>query len=364
MNELIISKAAVAHNAAVIRSHSGRARIIGVVKGNGYGVGTAAFAQLLTDNGAEILAAASLDDALTLRRSGFTQPLLLMSPLYDSRQLEQALQSRLILTLASRSGVAAAEQAAARLGLTGAAHIAVDTGFGRYGFSSSEPEELIAAAAACRRIRPEGVFSHLADAGGRKTEHTLDQYHRFLTASTALAAAGFTGLLRHLANSAATLRFDYTRLDAVRIGSAWLGRLPGAEQWGLQKTGWLRSFIADIYDRPAGANIGYGCICRLSRPTRTAVIPAGIFQGFALERGRGSWRSSDLLHYLYADLRSWLRRAHHQVEINGVPCRVLGPVGLNSLVADISNVDCRIGDPVRLEISPIFADSSLPRIIE
>ena len=113
MNELIISKAAVAHNAAVIRSHSGRARIIGVVKGNGYGVGTAAFAQLLTDNGAEILAAASLDDALTLRRSGFTQPLLLMSPLYDSRQLEQALQSRLILTLASRSGVAAAEQAAA-----------------------------------------------------------------------------------------------------------------------------------------------------------------------------------------------------------------------------------------------------------
>lgn len=364
MAELIISRAAVEHNAAVIRQQIGAVPIIGMVKANGYGVGTVDFARLLISCGVQMLAVSDLEDALTLRRAGVDQQLLLLTPLYDDQQVAQAIEHDITITIASRSGVEVAERAAAMLDRSVDAHLAIETGFGRYGFRSSEPEALVSAASACDRVRLRGVFSHLADAAGRKIIHTQEQYQRFLMATEALEAAGFHGLMRHLANSTAALRFAETRLDAVRIGSAWLGRLPFPDQWGLQRVGWLRAPISDIYDQPAGVNIGYGHIYRTKRPTRTAVIQAGYFQGFGLERAHGSYRLIDLLHYVYRDLRAWLKNFRHYVDVNGTACRVLGPVGLCSLIADISGVECQIGDYARLAVNPVFTDSSVPRIIE
>ena len=364
MAELIISKAAVEHNAAIIRQHIGPAQAIGVIKANGYGLGTTTLAQLLTGCGVQMLAVSELEDGLTLRRCGFEQQLLLLTPLYDARQLQQAISHNIIITLASREGIQMAEQVAEKLDCSAKAHLAIETGFGRYGFSSSKPEEVVCAASACDRLRLCGVFSHLSDSAGRKTAHTQEQYCRLLAVTKALEAAGFSGLLRHLANSTAALRFDYTHLDAVRLGSAWLGRLPLRNRWGLERVGWLRAPISDIYQQPPGINIGYGNTYRTKRPTRTAVIQAGYFHGFGLGRAHGSYRIIDLMRYVYRDLRAWLHQYCHQVEINGQLCPVLGPVGLCSLVADISAVDCQKGDYARLEVNPIFTDSSVPRIIE
>ena len=364
MAELIISRAAIEHNAAVIRQAVAPARLIGVVKANGYGLGTINFARRLVGCGVRMLAVSDLADALQLRAAGFTEEILLLSPLYAQQQLLQAISNDVTITITSRHGVQAAEQAAEQADRPVYAHLAIETGFGRYGFASSEPDQLVSAASACDRVRLRGVFSHLSDASGRHSEPTEEQYRRFITATTALEEAGFHGLLRHLANSPAALRFDYTRLDAVRIGSAWLGRLSLPGQWGLERVGYLSAPISDIYDRPAGANIGYGNTYRTKRPTRTAVIEAGYYQGFALERSHRSARFVDLLRYVYHHLRDWLQHYHHQVEINGVACPVLGAVGLCSLVVDVSAVDCQIGDRAHLAVNPFFTDSTVPRSIE
>lgn len=361
MTELLIKTADIEHNAAVIKQEIGPAGLIGVVKANGYGMGTVTWARLLKACGVDTLAVAEFADALLLRENGYSGELLLLAPLLAADDVETAINERMILLLTSRESAELAERAADRLGEDATAHLALNSGFGRYGFEDAA--EMVAVAQSLRRVRVSGVCSHLSDAAGKKETHTLKQYRKFSAACEALSAAGFSGLTRHLANSTAALRFAYTRLDAVRIGSAFLGRVIGGERLGLRRVGVLRSAISEIYDRPAGTNIGYGNNFRTTRPTRTAVIPAGYFHGFALERGHNSYRTIDTLGYVYHSLRCWLRHSRHQVEIAGENCPVLGAIGLCSLVVDVSSVNCAVGDTVLLAVNPLFVDATVPRLL-
>ena len=129
-------------------------------------------------------------------------------------------------------------------------HIKLDTGMGRYGFLPQETAEAAALLQALPALRVEGVFTHLSDAANAKC--TALQYRRFTEGVRILQEAGIDTGLRHICASTAFLRYPEMHLDAVRLGSALLGRLSVPDTLGLERIGWLEAQVTELKTLPAG----------------------------------------------------------------------------------------------------------------
>lgn len=233
MCELKILKHELHHNIRLVRRLAGEARVIGVVKGNGYGLGLAELAGHLVDQGIQCLAVSQLEEALELRRCGLQGDIMLLSPLLEREGLEEALRQKLILCIASRQGALAAEEAARGLDCRGRAQLCVDTGFGRYGFPWQQTQQIWEGARLLDRLRIVGTYSHLSRSFDPEGRQTRQQSRRLTELCRALAQSGVEPGVRHLAESWALLQSPEARLDGVRVGSAFLGRLPFGDRGAL-----------------------------------------------------------------------------------------------------------------------------------
>ena len=363
MTELVIDYSALANNAAAIRRIAGTAKVIGMVKSNGYGLGLKCMAGILAENGVDMLAVTTLEDALELRESGITLPILLVTPLYTQEQLSEAVQHDIILTVASADSAAAAQQAAKAADAAVHVHIALDTGFGRFGFLPEQTDLIIQAVKACDALDFCGIFTHLYDAGAKDEAASRRQYELFMQVCNKLEGAGINPGMRHIANSAAALRFDWARLDAVRCGSAFLGRVAVPGGCKLERVGVLRSQITDIYEKPAGHNYGYGGVCSSRAALRTAVIPVGTEHGLCVQQADNSVRIIDRVRRLWHCVRELKSPPLGFVTVNGTQCRVLGQAGLCSSIIDVTGVDCSRGDEVTVNVNTLRVGSHIPRVI-
>ena len=138
-----IDLGALRHNLAVACARSAGARVVAVVKANGYGHGAARLLPALA--AADMLGVACIEEALALREAGATQPLLLMEGVFEADELP--LCARLGFEIAVHEPGQLAMLEAARLERPLTAWLKVDSGMNRLGF---RPE---AAAAALARLR-------------------------------------------------------------------------------------------------------------------------------------------------------------------------------------------------------------------
>ena len=113
-----------------------------------------------------------------------------------------------------------------------------------------------------------------------------EQLDEFNQTVKAVQAAGFETGVVHAAGSYALMRYDFARMDAVRVGTALLGRCRRVKGDGLQKVGWGEAAIDDIHWLPKGHTVGNETLVCLKRPTRVAVLPVGYQNGFGVERAR------------------------------------------------------------------------------
>jgi alanine racemase len=292
-----VDLSAIAHNLRELRRRADpKAKVMAVVKANGYGHGAVEVARTALANGAEWLGVARLPEAIPLREAGFGVPILVFGytpPTEAGRLIEYDLRQSVYSPAAARAYSAAAAARGRRIRV----HLKVDTGMGRLGMvpaalSGKTPghavgEDFIREATAIARLPgldAEGIFTHFAASDSADASYARRQLALFLEALSALRAFGLEFAVRHAANSAAVIALPESHLDLVRPGIALYGLRPSDEVdltgISLQPAMALKARIIHLKSVPAGTCISYGMTYRTPAPTVIATIPAGYADGY------------------------------------------------------------------------------------
>jgi len=262
-----------------------------VVKADAYGHGAVPVAKAAVTAGADGLAVACLQEAAELRRAGLQVPILHLHP-GNEQAANRIVRLGLTQTVCTEPTIRALSRASQHLGRPARVHLKVDTGMGRLGIRPDEAARFARLIEDSPGIRLEGVFSHLATAEAADDSYARLQFGRYEAALHELREAGISPGMRHLCNSAATLRFHEMRLDAVRVGLLTYGILPqasGLPPLDLQQALTWKTRIAFAHRLPAGHLVSYGCTYRALGPRLVAALPVGYADGYprhASNRGR------------------------------------------------------------------------------
>lgn len=315
---LVIDLSAIRHNLRRVRDIVGpTTRIFAVVKANGYGHGAVPVARAALQAGADAVAVATVAEAEELRGAGLDARILILGGIpVEAASAAVGLDCEVVvggmrlLEAISDAGLAARRRAPV--------HLKFDTGMTRVGLDARKATEAVAAASRLKGISVRGICSHLATA-----EAADDRFARLQMRRMRRICRVVEGLSppipveRHVANSAAVLRWPRSHLDAVRVGLLTYGISPG----GVCTNEGFRPALSwqarPLYVRQArkGDTVGYGRRHRLTRKSLLMVVPVGYADGYP---------------------RTLTNKA--SVLVRGHRAPVVGAVSMDSLVADVTDV--------------------------
>lgn len=165
----------------------------------------------------------------------------------------------------------------------------------------------------------------------------------------------------HICNSSAFFKYPYMRLNAVRIGSAFSGRLIIPNIYGLKKIGILKTMVSEVKTLPKNHNIGYSNTYKVKNELKIAVIPCGYKDGVIISTNNDCFRIIDHLRYIYNDVKNIFKDNSIYVYIKDKRYRVIGKVGMYNLVIDTKNDDINVQDEVYIDTKILYIDSKIKR---
>lgn len=372
MKSVVINKEDLRYNIQKIKEYAkkdlpddsgNKLTIIGVVKANGYGLGIVEISQFLIDNGINFLAVSTVEEALKIRNAGITEKdakILMLSSTAIKEDIQTLVDNDIILTIGSKEAAKVANNVGQALNKKIKVHLKIDTGFGRYGFIYTNRDEIVKAIKPLENIKIEGTFTHFSNAY-YDNKYTETQFKRFIDCIEVLKMNEIqTGML-HVCNTSAFIKFPNMHLNAVRIGSAFTGRISFKNSMGLRKIGYLKSNVAEIKELPKGFNVGYSNAYTTNKNTKVAIIPCGYMDGVNIENGRDMFRTVDKLRYISRDIKNAFKNQQLFVTINNKKYPILGRIGTYHVTVDITGSNVKIGDEVIFNANLKYIDSSLRR---
>lgn len=314
-----IDLSAIRHNVLALKSLTGPSvKFCAVVKADGYGHGAVAVAAMALAAGADYLAVAVLDEALSLRAAGFTGPILVLGYTPPS-QASLVAENGLTQTIFNLQQAEALNAAAASLGVVARVHLKVDTGMGRLGTPPGQAGDFAAGVKRFPHLLPEGIYTHFAKADSRDKSSARQQLEAFKCALDSVAGQGVAIPIKHCANSAALLDLPEAHMDMVRAGISLYGLWPSGETSrpvSLQPAMRLKSKIAMLKKVPAGTPISYGWTFVTNRESLIATLPVG-----------------------YADGWTRMLSGKAQIVVAGRKAPVVGRICMDQCMADVTGIE-------------------------
>lgn len=320
---LAIDCGALRHNITSMKAVAGSAKVLAVVKANGYGHGAVQSAKAALAAGAQMLAVALIEEGIELRDAGIDAPILMLGHTNGSGAFA-AVEYGITTVIFTPEMLLALEGAAKSLGVTAYAHIKLDTGMNRIGVRTpQELNQLLDTAAQCPHVRITGVMTHFATADIPDSDFGCEQMDRFEALVKEVEHRGLT-FIRHAAASAGAVRYPRARYDMIRAGIAMYGvdalhtlQLRPAMRWTTR--------IVHLKTICAGDTVSYGRRYTATADTVIATLPVGYADGYR---------------------RAFSSKAH--VLVGGIRVPVLGTVCMDQIMVDVTGLDVHLNDEVVL----------------
>jgi len=264
------------NNIVKLQKRAGDRKIIAVVKGNGYWLGLENFVEILLEHGINYLAVSSAEEAIELADKKMNATILCLEATSIEEEIQLLLDKDVVVTIGNIDTAKKVNEIAKNMNKKAHVHLKIDTGFSRYGFLYTEKNEILNSIQSCTSILVDGIFSHFSSAYFEKEDYTRLQYKRFLEIKSYLEDNNINIPMYHICNSSAFLKYDDMFMDAVRIGSAFLGRISVKNNIGLKKIGMLKSNVVEIKKLEKGVPVGYSNSEITKKSTVLAIVPVRI----------------------------------------------------------------------------------------
>jgi alanine racemase len=280
---------------------------------------------------ADGFAVARVQEALLLRATGLSKPLLVLEGPANAAEASAALPLRVELAMHAShqlecilSGLEVHPQPRPQR-----IWLKLDTGMGRLGLRLEEAEALIQRLSClpprqADAVELVGLMTHLANADDPSNPMTDDQCQQ------ARALADRYQLPLSIGNSAGILAHPQARTDWVRPGIMLYGGSPllgrTASALGLRPVMTLSSQLIAVRSFAAGAPIGYGSTYRCPEAMRVGVVAIGYGDGYPRHAPTGT-----------------------PVLVRGQRAGLIGRVSMDMISIDLRSVpEAEVGDKVTL----------------
>lgn len=318
--QALINLSALAHNLAIVRQHAPHSRIMAVIKADAYGHGLLHTASALKD--VDGFALLELEAAISLRESGYRQPILLLEGFFSTEELVLFEQYQLSAVIHHSEQIAMlADSKQHELDL----FLKINTGMNRLGLVSEQLPQIIINLTENRCKNNITLMTHFACADvPSEEESVMQQLQRFE------AITKNYNYPRSLANSAAIIRYPETQTEWVRPGIMLYGASPfpdkTASELNLQPVMTLSSRIIAIHELKAGDRVGYHGLFQADHPMRVGIVACGYADGYPRHAPTGT-----------------------PVLINNQRSRLLGRVSMDMLAVDLTEIEnAQLNSPVIL----------------
>jgi alanine racemase len=317
----LINLEAIRQNVKKVREHAPNAKIMAVIKANGYGHGLILMAQVLND--VDGLAIARISEGVFLRKSGVESKLLILSGFFSERQLNDIVEYSLDVVVHSVQQVEILKK---YLGQTKISiWLKLNTGMNRLGLSPSEFSKAYQQLIALPNINSSiSLMTHLSSADDMKSSMTQQQIALFNKTVNNISGE------KSIANSAGIIGWPNSVTNWVRPGLMLYGVSPFlnsyGEDFGLNPVMSLHSKIIAVKNIAAGESVGYSGAWVSKKQTRLGVVGIGYGDGYPRHAKIGT-----------------------PVLVNNKRVPLVGRVSMDMITVDLSSQkNAKPGDPVTL----------------
>lgn len=317
---IYIDSKALQYNLNRVKQLAPHSQIVSMVKANAYGHGVQDCLAAL--NATDAFGVACLEEALEIRRLGYTQPITLIEGVFTEDEMEDVIQQKLECVVHRHEQVEwliQNKEAYNALGLK--VWVKLNSGMNRLGFKINE---IIAVIHQLKSLNFNCVLTmHFANAD---VDHPLNeqQIQQFLDVKNACEP-----ILASCCNSAAIYKYPNLHFDYVRPGIMLYGATPFADkdvnELDLKPVMSFEAEIIALNQIQAGESVGYGSTFTATNSMQIAIVSIGYGDGYP---------------------RAYVKPNY--VAINKQLTPVIGRVSMDMIAIDTTNLQVKVGTKVEL----------------